>query len=240
MATLQNVLRKKTFLVLWFFLWASAAGAQDELNYNQYQELSWTAHRLDHMSQFEPIHGETGMFFAIGERLGTVQVVKVDGNGMSNVWKSNQLRGVPEEVLTVDLDGDGLEDSILCRTTTGTVYAWSMDGYDQTWESLPGEYQTVSCFTTGNVDEDAATEIVMVADGRIVYVDGVSFNRQFTSITEYQATQVRCGDVDGDNRMEIVLSTGQVVDSLSGEVEWEDEVFLVKIELLDVDVDGIS
>ena len=217
----------------------SSASAQVELSYAQYRELSWAADRIDHLAKFEPIHGEEGMFFAIGERFGTVQVVKMDARGASRVWKSNQLSGVPQEVITADMDGDQLEDTILCRTNTGKVYAWSMDGYNQEWESLPGEYSTVSCFTTANMDDDQANEIVMLADNRIVYVDGSTYSKQFTSINEYQATQIRCGDVDGDNRVEIVLNSGQVLDSISGDVEWEDESFFGKIELLDIDGDGI-
>jgi hypothetical protein len=213
--------------------------AQTELSYSQYRTLSWAAGRLDHLVQFEPIHGETGMFFALGERFGTVQVIKLDGSGARQVWKSNQLNGVPEEMLAADMNGDGLDDTILCRTSNGIMYAWSMDGYTQVWESLTGEYQQITCFTIANMDEDPANEIVMVADDRIVYVDGANFSKQFTSINEYQATQVRCGDVDGDNRMEIVLNTGQVLDSGTAAVEWEDETFFSRIELLDIDGDGI-
>ena len=78
---------------------------QDELSYQQYRELSWAADRLAHVAQFEPIHGETGMYFALGERFGTVIVVKLDARGRERVWKSNQLSGVPDEVLTADMDG---------------------------------------------------------------------------------------------------------------------------------------
>ena len=212
---------------------------QDELSYQQYRELSWAADRLAHVAQFEPIHGETGMYFALGERFGTVIVVKLDARGRERVWKSNQLSGVPDEVLTADMDGNGLEDTILCRTSTGKIYAWSMDGYDQVWESLSSEYQQVACFTVFNMDDDEATELVMVADGRVVYVDGANWTRQFTSINEYQATQVRCGDVDGDNRPEVVLNSGQVLDAGTGDVEGEDEPFFARIELLDIDGDGI-
>ena len=77
------------------------------------------------------------------------------------------------------------------------------------------------------------------SDGRVVYVDGANWTRQFTSINEYQATQVRCGDVDGDNRPEVVLNSGQVLDAGTGDVEWEDEPFFARIELLDIDGDGI-
>ncbi len=213
--------------------------AQGELTYSQYRDLSWAANRLSHVTKFEPIHGEEGMFFAIADRYGTVQVSRMDANGVRLVWKSIQLSGIPDEVITADLDGDSLDDSILCRTSNGKVYVWSMEGYDLLWESLPSEYQMISCFTTANMDEDQANEIVMIADNRIVYVDGGTFTKSFTSINEYSATQVRCGDVDGDRRIEIVLNTGQVVDSVSGDIEWEDETFFGKIELFDINGDGI-
>jgi hypothetical protein len=213
--------------------------AQGELSYSQYRDLSWAANRINHVTKFEPIHGEEGMFFAIADRYGTVQVSKMDAQGVRIVWKSIQLSGIPDEVITADLDGDSLDDSILCRTSNGKVYVWSLDGYGLLWESLPSEYQRVSCFTTANMDEDQANEIVMVADNRIVYVDGATFTKSFTSINEYSATQVRCGDVDGDRRIEIVLNTGQVVDSVSGDIEWEDETFFGFIELFDINGDGI-
>jgi len=218
---------------------SSASMAQDELTYAQYRKLSWVADRMGHLAQFEPIHGESGMFFALAERWGTVQVIKVDANGSQRVWKSNQLSGVPEEVLTADLDGDSLEDAFICRTSTGKVYAWSMDGYELLWESLTGEYEEITCFTVANMDDDPANEIVMVADRRIVYVDGANFNRQFSSSFFYSATQIRCGDVDGDSKVEIVLNTGKVLDSFTGDVKWEGETFYGKIELMDIDGDGI-
>lgn len=226
-------------LVVFLLSGTGPVQAQGELTYSEYRTLSWAADRMNHVTKFEPIHGEDGMFFAVAERFGTVQVSKMDGRGMSKVWKSNQLSGVPDEIITADLDGDSLDDSIICRTSNGKVYAWNLDGYTLVWESLPSEYTVISCFTTANMDEDQASEIVMVADDRIVYVDGTNFTKEFTSINEYASTQVRCGDVDGDGRVEVVLNTGQVVDSVTGDIEWEDETFFGKIELLDIDGDGI-
>jgi hypothetical protein len=218
---------------------AAVASAQTELTYSEYRNLAWAADRLDHVAAFEPLEGEVGMYFAIAERFGTVQVYKVDGRGVSRVWKSIHLSGVPEEILAGDLNGDGFDDALVCRTNGGKVYVWTLEGYNLVWESLPSEYQVISCFTLANVDEDAATEIVMLADRRVYYIDTANFTRQFTSISEYDATMVRCGDVDGDGRMEIVLNSGQVLDSLSGEVEWADEAFYARIELLDIDGDGM-
>jgi hypothetical protein len=218
---------------------ASPLRAQSELSYRQYRDLARLADGFDHVAEFEPMQGEPGMLFAVAERFGTVQVLKADGRGVRTVWKSNQLAGIPVEVLVADLSGDGLDDALLCRTAGARIYAWGLDDFAPLWESLSGEYQTVSCFTVANVDEDPVAEIVIVADSRLVYIDGGSFTKQFTSINEYEATRLRCGDVDGDGRMEVVLNSGKVVDAGSGEVKWEDEAFFGKIELLDLDGNGV-
>lgn len=217
----------------------TVARAQGELDYAAYRALARAADRIDHIAKFEPIHGEEGMFLAIADRFGTVQVTKMDGQGVRRVWKSIQLSGVPDEVLADDLDGDGLDDSLICRTSNGKIYVWALDGYSLLWESLPSDYEMVTCFTIANMDEDRANEIVMLADNRIVYVDGETFTKSFSSINEYSATMIRCGDVDGDRRVEIVLNSGQVLDSISGDIEWEDQPFFGKIELLDIDGDGM-
>lgn len=218
---------------------AGAARSQTELSYRQYRDLSRVADGFDHFVQFEPLQGETGMFYAVAERFGTVQVVKVDGRGSRTIWKSNQLAGVPEEVLVADLSGDGLDDALLCRTGGARVYAWALDGFAPLWESLSGEYSQISCFTAANIDEDPAAEIVMIANGRLVYIDGGTFTKQFTSISEYTATEIRCGDVDGDGRADVVINSGKVIDAGSGDVKWEDEAFFGRIELLDLDGNGV-
>lgn len=233
-------LRSRLVLVAGILLLlAGSARAQAELDYEQYRDISWSVDRIDNMARFEPLSGEVGMYMAIGERFGTVQVSKVDGRGVQRVWKSAPLSGVPQEVIVSDLDGDGLDDSLLCRTSSGKIYVWSLDGYPLVFESLPGDYTLVTCFTTANMDSDPSREIVLLGDSRIHYIDGVSFNKEFTSISSYDATQMRCGDVDGDNRTEVVLNTGQVIDGVSGEIEWEDETFYSLIELLDIDGDGL-
>lgn len=214
--------------------------AQPELTYDQYREIAQASNRLNHVVAFEPLQGEPGMYFAIGERFGTVQVVKVDGRGGQRVWRSNQLDGFPVELIVADLNGDELDDSLIARTVNAKLYVWNLDGFDLVWESLQGEYQEISCFTSANIDDDPAGEIVLLADRKIIYIDGDNHTKEFTGINEYQATMMRVGDVDGDGRLEIVLNSGQVLDSVTANTEWEDEVFMGRIELMDVDGDGIQ
>ncbi len=218
---------------------AALATAQEELSYQQYRAMAWSADRLDHLASFEPLHGEKGMYLALAERFGTVIVLKNTARGVQREWKSNQLSGVPEEVLVADLSGDGFDDSLLCRTSSGKIYVWSLEDYSLIWESLPSDYTKIDCFTTANMDEDPSTEIVLIGDQKIVYIDGQSFVREYTSINDFQATIMRCGDVDGDGRQEIVLNSGKVVDSQTGSVKWEEQALFTYIELLDIDGDGI-
>ena len=215
------------------------ATAQTELTYKQYRDLAWAANRIDHMAIFEPLHGESGMYLAIAERFNTVQIFKVEAQRRSMVWKSVQHSGYPEEIIVADLNGDTLDDALLCRTNAGKIYVWSLEDYGLLWESLSNEFTSITCFTTANVDDDREAEIVLIADGKIVLINGDSFTKVLTSISDYNATMVRCGDVDGDGRVEIVLNTGQVLDSKSAEVEWEDEQFFRRIELLDIDGNGV-
>lgn len=217
-----------------------AVQAQQELSYDQYRALEGAASRLDHMVAFEPLHGEAGMFTALGERFGTVIVIKHTGRGAQREWKSNQLSGVPEELIVADLMGDGLDDALLCRTSSGKIYVWSLEDYSLLWESLPSDYLKIDCFTSANMDDDPANEIVLIGDGKIHYIDGMSYVREYTSINDFQATLMRCGDVDGDGSNEIVLNSGQVIDARSGSVDWEEEALFTRIELLDIDGDGMA
>jgi hypothetical protein len=218
---------------------APLAEAATDLSYEEYQRIARVAHRLLHVTMFEPLEGEPGMNVAIGDRYNTVNVYYLTEGTGERTWRSRALSGVVEELIVMDADGDGLDDTLVARTNAGRIYAWSLADYRQIFESLPGDYERITCFTTGNVDDDPQNELVINADRRIYYVDGVTGNRDFTSLSEYEATEVRCGDVDGDDRVELVLNTGQVLDGLTAEVEWAEEVFGQRIELLDYDGDGI-
>ncbi len=188
---------------------------------------------------YEPLEGERGMNVVVGDRYGQINVYHLEpGGGSSRLFKSRTLAGAIDEVLVGDLDGDGLDESILARTPT-QIYVIRMEDFQIVFESLTNDYRVIHSFTVANVDQDPAAEIVLNADQKIHYIDGVTFSRDWTSLQDYEATRILVGEVDGDGRPEIVLNTGQVLNSASGEVKWEDETFGSRMELLDFDGDGI-
>jgi hypothetical protein len=232
---------KSAWLILAVLLVAaSGVSAQEELAYAEYRAIAQSAITLHHCAMFEPLDGQPGMMFVIGDKFGKLNVFWLRaGQDHERVWVSRQLEGNADEVLVADLDGDGLDDSILARTPR-RLYVWDMTrDYFNSFESSPNDFQEIRAFTVADVDEDPAKEIVVNADRKIHYVDGIQFSKDWTSLNDFEATWIRCGDVDGDNRMELVLNTGQVLDSGTGNVEWEDQVFGTRLELLDFDGDGI-
>jgi hypothetical protein len=216
-----------------------ARGADEELNYYEYHALWRAADRLDHLAVLEPSGAEVGLYLVLGDRYGLVHLYYLTHGKVQEVWKSKQLDGVVDEVLVGDRDGDRYNDCFAARTSSGMLYVWEGQKFDLVYESLTTDFQKIYTFDFGNVDDDPASELIVNADRHIYYLDGVTFNREWTSPYEYQATRMCCGDVDGDRRNEIILNTGQVLDSRNGDVKWDDEVFGNRIELLDIDGDGI-
>jgi len=218
---------------------APASAVQEELGFLEFQQLVRAANRLDKLAMLEPVTEDVGMYLVMGDRFGVVHVYHLTGGASDEVWKSKQLNGVVDEVEVADLDGDAYEDAIVARSSSGVIYVWSAEDFNLIYESLTTDFEKINAMTFGDVDDDDAIEIILNADMHIHYLDGLSFNREWTSMHEYEATRMLCGDVDGDNRNEIILNNGQVLDARSGDVEWEDEVFGSRIELLDMDGDGV-
>jgi hypothetical protein len=218
---------------------AFGAAAAEELSYEEFQELVLAVHRLDKLALLEPPGDEVGMYLVLGDRYGLVHIFHMTYRKSKEIWKSKLLDGIVDEVITADFDGNGYDDAFIARTNAAMIYVWDAEDFNPLYESLSTDFEKVHAFTVGNVDDDPTWELIVNADRHIYFLDGKSYNREWTSPYEYEATRMLCGDVDGDQRNEIVLNTGQVLDTVNGDVEWEDEVFGSRIELLDIDGDGI-
>jgi len=218
---------------------SALAQSESELTYAEYRAIAQTAVQLKHCAMFEPLDGEVGMNLVVGDRFGKLNVFRMlPGDQRELVWTSRQLVGAVMEVLVADLDVDSLDDHLVCRTQRH-VYVFKLGDFFQAYETESGRYNDIRAFTVANVDNDPAAEIIINADNKLYYLDGANFSDEYTSLNDFQATRIRCGDVTGDGRNEIVLDTGQVVNASTGEVIWGDETFGPRLELLDVDGDGI-
>jgi len=219
-------------------LGAGSVPAVEELGYWDYHAAVSAAERLDKMALVGSMEDDFGLYAVIGDRFGLIRIYYLTDQSSEEIWSSKQLQGSVMEVIVSDLNQDG-DDEIVAWTTSGMIYAWNAATQKLVYETLGNDFEMIHCLTTGNTDEDPAQEIIVNADQKIYYLDGLTFNREWTSLSEYEATRMVCGDVDGDHTVEIVLNTGQVVDSRTGDVEWEDEVFGNRIILMDIDGDGI-
>lgn len=154
-----------------------------------------------------------GIYLVLGDRYGLVHLYHFTKGDSQEIWESKQLSGTIQEVIVGDLSGDGITDSFLAYTNTGMIYAWDSSTFCLKYESLETDFYEIYTFTLGNMDNDPATEIVVNADRHLYYIDGKSFKREWKCLQEYQATRMRCADVDGDGIIDIVLNTGEIVDS---------------------------
>jgi hypothetical protein len=216
---------------------AELALAQSELDFWQLLALDKVAFRQKPMALL-PVTDEPGQTLIYGDRYGYARAIHMDGSRSSEIWRSRILDGVVYEILVEDLEGDGRVE-IIVRTQGGRLYVFD-EQFNERWQNLEEDYSEISAMTIANMDDDPAYEFVLLADGKIDYVDGQDHDRQFRSTQSYRATEILVGNVDSDASLEIVLNTGTVLDAVLGEPDWVTEPFGILIDLLDIDGDGLD
>lgn len=177
--------------------------------------------------------------FVYGDPYGLIRhIVTVDGELHEN-WRSFPL-GTIREVLTADLDNDGHQE-IVTYTADSRMYVWTMKDYELVFDSsvIGEEFGVIQALTIADVDADDAKELILCADNRIVYYDGVEFFREREGRERIEATYMLVGDVDGDGSDELVTNDGHVIDTTTLIIEWSAESFGYPIRLFDIDNDGV-
>jgi hypothetical protein len=184
---------------------------------------------------------ETGeSLLVIGDRYGIMRVSEFTEYGLREIWKSNTLEGAIFEVRTADLDADGSPEIVVRSRVGGHIHVFNSN-FETVWASINREYDTILALDLANVDSDPAIELIILADeGNLDYVDGKDFVLEFRSNQVYRADDMKVGNVDIDDTLEIVLNTGIVLDSQDAEPEWATGNFGSYIELFDIDGDGIE
>jgi hypothetical protein len=180
--------------------------------------------------------GEISFLYADTKRV--VHLYESDGGELGERWKSFPLEGTVKALFAEDLDRDGRPE-IIAFTTAARVYVWSTAKFELLWESVDEKFQTISAMAVADVDRDPALELVIVADNKVTYYDGVEFFREKVGRDVVQPSQILIADVDGDQTNEIVTNDGYVLDTVTLNIEWATDGFGYPISLFDLDDDGI-
>ena len=180
--------------------------------------------------------GETAFVYADTKRI--IHLYESDGGSLRERWKSFPLEGTVKSIFAQDLDRDGTYE-VIAFTSAARIYVWGGKKFEWLWESVEEKFKSLSAMAIADVDRDPALEIVVVADNKIVYYDGVEFFREKEGRDFVEPASILIADVDGDQTMEIVTNDGYVIDATTLNIEWATDGFGYPISLFDLDGDGV-
>jgi hypothetical protein len=176
--------------------------------------------------------------FVYGDTKGIVHHMIGDGKKLREKWRSFPLEGSVKEVFVEDLDRNGAFE-IVAYTTGARIYVWETEKYELLWESAEEKFEALQAMAIADVDRDQALELVVVAQNKIRYYDGVEFFREKEGRDFIEPSVILVADVDGDSEPEIISNDGYVIDTNTLNIEWATDGFGYPITLFDRDGDGV-
>jgi len=227
-------------LVLGSWLAATLASQALAADSAQSQDLlTDAAHRLAcRYNTFASVPNDPQGRVVYGTSRGYLHLIRYTGRRYREIWVSPSLGARVQRVLVADLKHDGTYQ-IIATTTRGGIYVYDVDTFASLWQSQDQQFRTVEAIAVGNVDNDEQPEILFLSEGRLYIYDGLHFIEEWRSDALFDARDIAVGDVDNDGTVEIILSSGHVLDGRSRTLEWEStQPFGTHLELADVDGDG--
>ena len=176
--------------------------------------------------------------FLYGDTKGIVHLQVSSKGKLREKWRSFPLEGAVKEVFGEDLDQDG-DPEIIAYTTNSRIYVWETEKFELLWESVEENWETVQAMVIKDVDRDEALEMVIVADNKILYYDGVEYFREKEGRDFVEPSFMLIADVDGDGTDEIITNDGYVLDTTTLNIEWATDGFGYPMSLFDLDNDGV-
>ncbi len=138
-----------------------------------------------------------------------------------------------------DLEGDGQTEIVAC-TQDGQLFICGAKNLELLWRSPEEWFSSITALAVAQLDADPAMEIALAADGTLVVLDGSSRFEEWRSTEDMEATDLLVADVDGDEELEIVTSSGVVVSAGFFQVEWRSPDPLGRrLWTFDLDGDGV-
>ena len=117
-------------------------------------------------------------------------------------------------LVVADIDGDGFDEIVVAASddyyyhdsnSYWYVLKWDGGDYSQHFTSIPAKYE-IGRIAVGQLDGDAALEIVLVEDHHVVAYDGATFEVEMAHPVLIAAPSgMDLGDVDGDGVIEAVM-----------------------------------
>jgi hypothetical protein len=155
-------------------------------------------------------------------------------------WESTNLGSPVTALLVKDVLADGRK-SIIIATAKGRFMVYDADSYEFIMENFHEPFKSISCLTMANIDDDPQLEIIFIGDSRLNIYDSASGALVWRSQNEFSADEILVANVDDDVQPEIILNSGQIIDSRFyslEQVNLDSASFGSRIRLLDVNGDG--
>jgi len=176
-----------------------------------------------------------------GEERGFIRILTADNQGnFTETWKSPPLNSAVRGIFVENLDHAG-EAEIAAYTADGNIFIYGFDSHDLKYRTPEGTYQGIACMCIANLDNNPELEILFITSkGKMVQFDPKTKFEQWSSSDTYLATDMIIGNVDNDKDAEIILNTGEILNSRFKTVKWKSDVkFGDRMYLIDMDDDGI-
>jgi len=163
---------------------------------------------------------------------GTVFVLRPNGTA---VWTEQLASYTFGQPAVEDFDADG-KPEIVVGTSSGQLVLFERNG-TRMWNRTRPFESSITWMTTGQADDDPATEIVTATvDGRVTTIDGkhgaVQWQRDFGEFAAVHAF----GDGDGDGEPEVyaVAKDGKLrsLNASDGSVEWTTTLTTESVQMM--------
>jgi len=178
--------------------------------------------------------------FVYGDTKGIVHYYVSERGRLREKWKSFPLEGIVKQVFAEDLDGNGRPE-IIAYTRSSRIYIWDTNKFELLWESveISERLATIQAMVIADTDRDPQLELVVCADNKIQYIDGVDYYIEKVGRDFVEPSMMLVADVDNDLETEIITNDGYVIDTNTLNIEWANDGFGYPIALFDLDNDGV-
>jgi len=196
------------------------------------------AGRFDAVTAFRnPADGRTKLAF--GTDTGHLHIMNLGVAGPEIEWQSPFLGSPVRGVLVRDFKGNGVTE-ILVYTVGGRMAIMEMRNYSVVRENAAFDTGQISCVVAEQLDDDPALELLVCGDDRFLVYDAATLFKEWEATESIPGEWLAIGDADGDGRPDIVLNSGYVLDAQFFRVKNRLGRLGGRVELLDVDGDGVD